>query len=478
MEQRAKYYQNKPLSFDQVGNIATELSAVLRSAGYIAGKVIIPEQAFRQGGNLYYKVIPGVLDTPEIKNSSRFSTERLTGQVSATQCGQGSLTSCPANVDVLTGSAMLLNEMPGIAARYSLEPGTKPGTTRVVADVRDAERINGYAGMDNHSNEDTGKNRYVAGLTLSNLTGFGDRFRSDLTLSTSGDLFTGSADYSFPVGLTGMRAGVNYAHTDYVLNGQYASLQASGKADTYTAWLSKPVYRTPAFSADSRLEVATEETQDDLDYFAIHQKRQITHADASLSGNVTTEEGAGSFSYGILYGNARLRDDYSGALDELLHTAGNFAVFHHDTSAEIPVMDGLSFWTRLHGQFTSRNLSPSHKFVLGGPDGVRAYGSSDGVLDQGHIFSAEVRRRFSLPVSDQHLTLTAAAFFDQGWGEYNRHSPGPVKNFVDASAAGLWLGVTDNSLYEARATWAQRTGNAITTAQDRSQFWLSGYLYF
>ena len=60
------------------------------------------------------------------------------------------------------------------------------------------------------------------------------------------------------------------------------------------------------------------------------------------------------------------------------------------------------------GQMASRALDGSEQFYLGGINGVRAYGASDGYGDLGYLATAEIRRATGIE------GLEAAVFIDSG----------------------------------------------------------------
>ena len=60
------------------------------------------------------------------------------------------------------------------------------------------------------------------------------------------------------------------------------------------------------------------------------------------------------------------------------------------------------------GQLANRALDGSEQFYLGGINGVRAYGASDGYGDLGYLATAEIRRATGIE------GLEAAVFIDSG----------------------------------------------------------------
>ena len=104
------------------------------------------------------------------------------------------------------------------------------------------------------------------------------------------------------------------------------------------------------------------------------------------------------------------------------------------------------------GQAASKNLDASEKLSLGGARAVRAYSSSEALVDQGLIGTVEWRWSYN-------AELSPFAFYDAGRGKYAR-SPTAFDGPNNISLRGYGLGVSwaRSGNFAINATLAWRDG--------------------
>ena len=93
----------------------------------------------------------------------------------------------------------------------------------------------------------------------------------------------------------------------------------------------------------------------------------------------------------------------------------------------------------MQGQYASKNLDSSQKFVLGGPNAVRAYDQGVGVGDEGLLGTAELR--YSLPAYRWLTHPQVFAFFDGGSVRVNTDRFLPTQNHIELYGAGVGVNV-------------------------------------
>ncbi|WP_395488904.1 ShlB/FhaC/HecB family hemolysin secretion/activation protein [Cedecea davisae] len=470
----------KPLSFSELQLMAAQVTRYYRERGYLVARAVLPPQNLGQG-NMVIRVIEGTLDTPVVANTSRLNSDFAVGMIEANTCKNDCADSV-AELARIERTALLLNELPGVLAGLSLQPGGRPGSTQIKAELTPGKPYGGYIGADNMGNESAGHNRALGGAYINNLTGYGDQLKTDLMLSSTADIFTGSLEYNAPVNHYGTRAGLNYSHLNYELKGRFSPLDAHGYSETWDAFVTHPVIRTAKARVDLRVDVFNQNLKDSL--LSTNQRRVVNAGTAGIKGAVaSTPQGVTGFSLSGTAGNLTLRDGLAQQYDDAtLKTSGAFSRMNYQLNHDQGLSDHFSFYNQVSGQLASKNLDSSQKMLMGGPNGVRAYGLDDGAVDNGAVFTTEIRSYWTpaLPQwAGQGHTVTVAAFFDQGIGQYNRNPMSATKdNNLNMSGYGAYVALARSADYSVNLTWAHRTGEAASVAPDNDQLWLSAYKAF
>ncbi|HWK51886.1 MAG TPA: POTRA domain-containing protein, partial [Steroidobacter sp.] len=196
------------LGFDELQSLTDRVSTYLRGKGYpLVGaylpaqdvtngriEIAIVEGRIQQGAN-------GVVIRPD--SSVRMSQSRLRAIAEqAVEPGQ------PVRQRDLERAVLLINDLPGIAARGALERGDAAGTSRLALTVAEDRMLAGGTSIDTYGNRYNGSERINARVGLNDPLRIGDQ--AGLSLTKSEGLGSVSADYSLPVGSSGLRMGVAY----------------------------------------------------------------------------------------------------------------------------------------------------------------------------------------------------------------------------------------------------------------------------
>ncbi len=181
--------QRRGLSIVELEETAAALQAHLREAGYFLAVAYVPAQQI-EDGVVELAVLPGVL-----------------GEVTVAGAGQ----SLVARFDDLIGKAVTrreintrlyaLNQAPGFAAEASFEPADTVGESRLMLAVREQRGLRGSVALDNHGDDQTGRQRLVLDGGIVNLSGRGDVLSGGLLAAVDPDnQLLGYLDYALPVG--------------------------------------------------------------------------------------------------------------------------------------------------------------------------------------------------------------------------------------------------------------------------------------
>ena len=476
-----------PQHFTDLQAMAQEMTRECHAHGLVLAQVVLPPQRIEQGG-LAVTVYPGLLGEVRISNTSRLS-DGVVRRVMSSGLPSGSVA---ARAD-LERTALLLSEIPGVQTGLSLRPGQTAGSTQTEVSIRPGKRFGGYIGTDNAGTPDTGRSRMMAGAYASELLGQGDLLKLDLTDAwEKSGLISGTLDYNLLVGGYGTRAGMNYSHLDYHYYLQ--GLRFEGYSDTSGIYVSQPWVRTPQTTVDVRLDAGVAQLTDRYpsvfsDITGGDQgKKRVSSASLGLRGSTSAlvPDGLTTFSLQGMLGDLKMQNDvarYWSSAD-LLNSAGTFGRINGQLTHEQRLTGPVSVYGAVNGQWASKNLDSSQKFLTGGPGAVRAYAAGTGAVDDGVVSTAELRGRWMMPaqwgIGEGHQ-FTLAGFYDQSWGNVYHNNTGLTgQNAVRLAGAGVYAGVMRSNDYSLMLTWAHRTGDRDVTSRltERDQFWVSAVKAF
>ncbi len=449
-------------AYDLAGlkELANQVSNYYRSHGYPFATAYLPPQKLTDGA-VHIEVVEGRYgqikaggDEKLAAQAQRFLAPLVPGQVIASRS--------------LERTALLLSDLPGLKSSPLMRPGQSPGTGDLDVRVSRGERFGGELGVDNYGNFYTGQVRGHLNLLANSLITLGDQ------LTTSGmysdqDLANGSANYSLPVGSSGLRAQVGYAYTYYQLGKEFAALDANGTAQVITGGLSYPVIR----SQSTNLAVTglyqhkiLRDNQDTVDTSNGKYSDSLPLAvnfdvrDSLLGGAVTY--GSFGWRHGILNLNSDLK-----AIDQMTaRTDGHFDKFNFDLARLQSLPAHFTLFGRLSAQLANDNLDSSEAFGLGGVNGVRAYPSGEGFGDEGWLGQIELRYTVK--------AFTPYTFYDGGQVAIKSHPFASGTNSRSVSGTGVGLRASYLGLSaDANVAWRTVGGIQQSDTQNRDpQFWL------
>lgn len=399
--------------------LAQRVRAHYAAAGYPFARAYLPPQSMAEG-QLRIEVVEG-----------RYGTVRAFGDPTLTGATERFLSPLqPGEVirsDLLERTTLVLDDLPGVKVAPIIRPGQEVGTGDL--DVR-VERTPGFAGevgIDNHGNRFTGEHRLRANLQLDSPFLLGDQITARLIYSDE-DLWLGSLGYSLPLGASGLRGNIGYAHTSYELGKNFASLDATGTAKVSSIGVSYPVIR----SQRTNLTVAATYqhkalndrqglagTDNDKSSESLPLALQFDHRDGFGGGGITY--GAVSYTAGRLTLDDTLKaTDISSGTD----ARGHFDKWNLDLARVQALPAGFTLFGRVSAQWAGQNLDSSERLSLGGANGVRAYPNGEGNGDEGWLTQIELR-------------YALGAF-----SPYLFHDAGRVT--INADPGGITPAVTDN----------------------------------
>lgn len=196
---------------------------------------------------------------------------------------------------------------------------------------------------------------------------------------------------------------------------------------------------------------------------------------------------------GVSFGNL----DRSGVSEDLVadsmtaETNGAYGKFTYGASRLQRVYQRLSLFLAMNGQMAFKNLDTSEKFLLGGPNGVRAYPIGEAPGDSGATVTAELR--YDFPEIPRLGVFQLVGFYDLGWCELHQSTWtnsgttfGNDNSYV-ISGGGIGLNLTKANRWAIRTAWAGKvgtnpgrdlSGRDADGRSDSNRYWVQALVMF
>ncbi len=390
-------YTDRSVKVSELQELTAEITAYCKSYGYTVPQAVIPPQEI-VNGELQVKIYLAAYDEVKITdNTSAVADGVLKNYIDYLHKGE-------IMTDKKLETALNnLNDLPGVNARAVLRPGREPATTSVDIEVANRRVWNNYIFTDNGGGYYSGRYRYGFNTEVNNPGHNGDKIILNGMLS-SHDVKNYGVRYEMPFGSRGTRLGIAYSKSDYELDANtfYTSM---GESEGVSIYGMTPIYRdrsnriTAIYGYDNR-NITDEYRLHGFNYISPKVEKTADVWHVGLSGS---QYNVNQFTqYNLIYWYGDIATENGGAYYD--------GAYHKLTGDVLNIWYDNRFNYRLSasGQVANRALDGSEQFYLGGMNGVRAYGSSDGYGDTGYVASAEVRYWTGIK------GLELAAFVDTG----------------------------------------------------------------
>lgn len=391
-------YTNRSVKASELPQLTASLTEYARSLGYTVPQAVIPPQEVKNG-QLEVKIYAAAYDSINItKNTTKVADRVAEDFTDYLRPGE------VITDDKLEHAMNNLNDLPGVTARAILRPGTNPGTTALDIEMLRRPVWNNYVFIDNGGGYYSGRWRYGFNTEINNPGHQGDKIILN-GMMTSHDVKNYGIRYEAPVGDHGTRFGVAYSQNSYDMwtNDLYESL---GKSRGFSFYGLTPVYRDMRNRVTAIYGYDRRDITDEIRFnpklqmpmnMSVDKKADVVHV--GISGS---QYNINQFTqYDLIYWYGDIDTDGGAYYDGGYHKlTGDLLNIWYDNK--------FNYRVSFQGQLANRALDGSEQFYLGGMNGVRAYGSSDGYGDYGYVASAEVRCKTDIE------GLEAALFIDNG----------------------------------------------------------------
>ncbi|MBB3193999.1 hemolysin activation/secretion protein [Roseateles terrae] len=460
-EQRLSPLPEEGLTLRQMRALAEQVQGAVQEAGRPLAVAFLPPQDLSEG-ILRIQVVEGRYG--QVASQGPLASEAA-GWMAPLKPG------LPIGPE-LERQMLLLSELPGVRAQATLSPGAAVGDADVSVDIHPGPTWGGELRVDNHGNRYAGRNRVVGNVYVNRLLVLGDQ----LTVAAgTGDEGGGQAQlgYGLPLGAQGMRLDLTTGFSRYELGREFDILGASGKVSTVSGTLTVPLQVTQRRRVSWSSGLQAQQISNRQALFEIEDRRSALAWVNTLQGAQWLSGGGAMWGrVSAETGRVRIKDHLSQEIDALTaQTAGGYLLLGMDVAMLKPIGDWQIFG-RVAGQVGNRNLDPSRKWVLGGPNGVRAWPTSEGSGDDGALAQMEVRRQWGV--------FQPFLFVDAGRVQINHQPWVEGRNSRTLSGAGLGLRVNKGAwAVQSTAGWRlgpDRNAPQSDPGANAVQFWLTvGY---
>jgi hemolysin activation/secretion protein len=489
----------KELDFAGLEQLAARVTDLLKAKGWFLARAYLPRQDIT-GGQIEIAILAGRLDgstnqtesyrlVANDKSPLRIDPSRLTA-IAARQLPPGAT----VRMDQLERAMLLMNDLPGITARAHLEPGTEADSTRVVLNALEGPLFAANAWVDNYGSADTGVNQLNLAAQLNDPTHRGDQASLSLTHTEGLDL--ARLGYVLPLGADGLKLSGNLSSMSYeVIRGTGLIAGLKGNSTTSGLNLTYPYLRSRAANLNTSLGYTHKALKDESAAGTLRDKR-LDNWSLGLSADSVDRLGGGGYNAaGLTWTQGQVdlsRNAGDASADAASYaTQGSFNKWGYNLTRLQKLPGAITLFATLSGQATDKNLDSSEQFILGGPNGVRAYPGSEAMGDAGWLANLELR--YDLPGATPLGQLQLTGFYDSGHITLHHDAKGVTiptatgDNSYGLAGWGLAVNLTKPGRYSVRAGWARKigdnpgrslTGLDADSSADTSRLWLQATFSF
>jgi hemolysin activation/secretion protein len=481
--QRLQPLTNQALTVAQINSAADLVTQAYREAGFMLAQAVVLPQVI-DNGIITITINEGNLQKLEFTSAASSSVPSVvqSGVSQAVRVGEA------VNAKHLEEALLLGNDVPGRGvsnAEITFDsPVAESASMRI--NYQPAPRLQGLISLDNGGNRYTGKTRVIGQLQWNEPFSAGDQLALTL-LSTGSKLNYAQVGYRVPLSLRAT-LGASASVLQYELCCQNPGTEITGSAKAASIDLAYNLRMERREKLFLLASLDTKTLQSELN--TVEQTdRQVSALSLGMRGSSESSSGAlRSWALGLRAGQAELANLADLAADTLAaRTQGRFSKITGSFYQNQALSSGWTWLAQARGQASlEHNLEGSEKFVLGGPDGVRAYPSGEGVGDKGWLASIEVR--YSVAAA-QGLSLLG--FVDGGGvSRYSKNASLILGNQINSySLAGSGLGLryetskTNVALFVAKPIGSNRGKDAAGINSEgrrdgKTQAWLQAMLRF
>lgn len=460
-------YLKRPITFNDLLKIRSELTKLYVDKGYFTSGVIIPPQAVK-AGVVVMQVVEGSLEKINVTGTRRLNPNYIRDRL-AIAAGK------PLSRDRLLAGLQLLQLDPLIKSLSTdLQAGIRPGTNILEVKVTEANSFSTQLVLDNQRSPSVGSFRRRINVNEANLLGLGDGLNIGYTNTDGSNSF--DVSYSLPLNPRNGKLILSYGNTkNNVIERPFNSLDITSKSSYYELTFRQPIIQTPSQEFTLGITASHQTSQTFLGLDDIGPFPLAVGADNQGNTKVSAIRFFQEWSQRSSQQVIAARSQFSFGLGILDATINN-----NEPDSRFFSWRGQAQWLRQLApdtlmllqadmQLADRKLLGLEQFGIGGQTSVRGYRQDQLLTDNGVEATAEIRLPI-LRVSQGVLQL--APFVDVGTG-WNNGGSNPKTNTLVSTGMGLLWRQGNN--FTARLDW----GIPLISVDSQSkETWQENGLYF
>ena len=379
----------RSLNFGDLLQAVEAVEARYKQAGYFLARANLPPQNIKDG-SIEIGISEGRLGETRLEGESRVASDvvfRYLDRLPGTEV---------LKLSTLERQVLLINELAGGQANLDLQAGGQPGSTDVVLVQQVEPRFSSRLDANNHGLPSTGVNRLGLSLNANSLFNQGERISVNGLSSDSQGLVTYGLRGELPIGGDGWRLTAGASRASYSLGGTFASLDASGTADSLRLGASYPLVRSMSSNVRLLLEADQSKLVDQFRASHLDLDKQSSALSLSTSADWLDElAGGGSSRIDLVIRSGQLDLGASAAAQDAppngAQAAGQFSKVTLTASRQQTLTRSVSLQLQLTAQSSNKNLDSSEKISFGGAALLPGYASGEASADSAQHIKLAVR---------------------------------------------------------------------------------------
>jgi hemolysin activation/secretion protein len=394
IQQGLKPWIGQKSTLKDLQKAADQIAELYHGRHFLVQTTIPPQEINPEEGVILIQVLEAKLGAIRIESNENARFDSRKSGIANKYFTYGNKLGEYVNTEQIERTIYLINELPGVAVATEIEPGDKDGEVALKVRLADKALFNGSVGLTNYGNSSTGLYQMLGSLSINNPGGFGDQITLN-TVSSAGSEY-GQLGYSMPIGVSGLRGGLTLSSMYYATLGNFVGSQ--GSANTWGFNLNYPLLRTQATNANLSFAYQNKtNTNNNLTTGSLVSDYLINEYTFGFSGNhydYYWGGGVTNLSLNVISGDFTILPDALGS-SYGIYTAPTFSKLTYALTRNQQIIpDKMILNVNVSGQFASGNLDAIERFYLGGPNGLRAYPSSQGSGDQGIMLNLDFQYQF------------------------------------------------------------------------------------
>ncbi|AFZ34428.1 surface antigen (D15) [Stanieria cyanosphaera PCC 7437] len=469
-------YQNKPIAFVQLLQIADRITQAYVQKGYITSGAYIPSQELTSGV-VKIQIVEGTLSDIDVTVvKGRLNPNYIRSRIAAG-------TTEPLNLNDLQTSLQLLQFDPLIdRLQAQLIAGTKPGTNILSIEVTGADTFKFSPILNNNRNPSIGSFEKGIQISEANLFGWGDRVNLAYRNTEGSDRF--EVGYQLPINARNGSVGLSYSVSDnQIIEPPFEQLDIEIETQEFDLTVRQPILQTASADRTQELALSLSANRRNSNSRLLGVNFPISE-EANQQGE--TDISALRFSQEWLQRSRQdvlsLRSQFNWGIDAFDATVnsdqpdsrffswrGQAVYSHLFNISSNPNLINPSIFLRSDLQLSATSLVAIEQLGLGGQSSIRGYRQDALLSDNGIIASAEIRVPvIQVPQLQSAVQVVPFVDFGKGW---NTKRENPETTTLASVGLGL-LWQSDN--FSARLDW----GIPLVELESSKRTWQENGVYF